>query len=308
MRVYAILAAVLLVVFDFTSANASQVTIGNDGINSAGLLGLNGMPLTGAGIAIGQVEIGRPGRRVTNGGPDDNAHSDASIIPAGLFLGNTVDTVPNTHVDGHAQDVAGVMISTDATRTGVAPGAQLYSAARNPSTAVEEGHAQSSQQIATRNGGDVRAVNMSFGTALTGGAELDGNNLLTQFIDWSASHHDTLYVVAGNEGLTGGFPIPTDTYNGIVVGFSSRIGGVYRQVDPLNNFSEQPPGDRKVVSILAPGENVDMVRFNGASTPNNENDGTSFAAPHVTGAVALLQQYAEQKIAAHEVDPKNWAR
>ncbi len=297
MRVLVFLAVAFLTVFVVTFANASQVTISNDGINSAGLLGLNGMPLTGAGIGIGQVDIGRPGRRVADGGPDDAAHSDASIVPAGLFLGNTVDTVPNTHVDGHDQDVAGVMISTDATRTGVAPGAQLHSAARNPSTTVQEGHAQSGEQIATQNGGDIRAINMSFGTALPGGAELDGNNLLTQFIDWSAAHHDTLYVVAGNEGA-GGFPIPTDTYNGMVVGASSKIGAVYRQVAPFNNFSEQPPGNRKVVSILAPGENVDMVRFNGASTPNAENDGTSFAAPHVTGAVALLQQYAEQKITA----------
>jgi Subtilase family len=41
-----------------------------------------------------------------------------------------------------------------------------------------------------------------------------------------------------------------------------------------------------------------MVGFNGASAPNLDNDGTSYAAPHVSGTVALLQQYAEQKIAA----------
>ncbi len=82
---------------------ASLDTIGPNGINSAGLMGLGGMPLTGAGIGIGQVEIGRPGRRVADGGPDDAAHSDVSIVPAGVFLGNVADTVPNTHTDPHAQ-------------------------------------------------------------------------------------------------------------------------------------------------------------------------------------------------------------
>jgi len=199
MRAYIVFAVAFFAAAVVSCANASQVTISNNGINSAGLLGLNGMPLTGAGIGIGQVEQDRPGRRVANGGPDDNAHSDVSIVPAGLFFGNTVDTTPNTHVDGHPQDVAGVMISTDATRTGVATGAMLYSSATSLGAFDQTGYAQSAQHVATRNGGDVRAINMSFGNPLQGGAELDGNNLLTQFIDWSASHHDVLYVVASNE-------------------------------------------------------------------------------------------------------------
>lgn len=36
-----------------TPAIASQDTISSNGINSASVLGLDGMPLTGAGIAIG---------------------------------------------------------------------------------------------------------------------------------------------------------------------------------------------------------------------------------------------------------------
>lgn len=93
----------LIIALFAITANASIDTIGPNGINSAGLLGLNGMPLTGVGIGIGQVEIGRPGRRVADGGPDDAAHSDQTIVPAGVFFGNTLDTTPNTHTDQHAQ-------------------------------------------------------------------------------------------------------------------------------------------------------------------------------------------------------------
>jgi hypothetical protein len=39
------------------SALASKLTIGPDGINSAGLSDFNGMPLNGVGIDIGQVEF-----------------------------------------------------------------------------------------------------------------------------------------------------------------------------------------------------------------------------------------------------------
>ena len=104
MRASLILAVALFIAAVVISANASQVTIGQNGINSVGVLGVNGLPLTGAGIGIGQVEQFRPGRRVAAGGPDDNAHSDASIVPTALFFGNAVDTTPNTHVDGHSQD------------------------------------------------------------------------------------------------------------------------------------------------------------------------------------------------------------
>ena len=112
--------------------------------------------------------------------------------------------------------------------------------------------AVSAQHIATRNGGDVRAINMSFGNPLATGKILDGNSLLTQFVDWSAREHDTLYVVAGNEDA-GGIPIPTDNFNGMTVAFSEKNGGVYRQVDSANNFAEDADGDRTSIDIVAPG-------------------------------------------------------
>ena len=57
-------------------AIASEDSIGPNGINSASLM------LNGAGIAIGQVEAGRPGRDDID---TDATCCNADIEPAGLF-------------------------------------------------------------------------------------------------------------------------------------------------------------------------------------------------------------------------------
>lgn len=117
-------------------AYASQNTIGPNGIDSAGLLGFNGQVLTGAGVAIGQVELRRPGRS----GTDLMQPSYKSTVqPAGVFFRNTntnftpnPDSIFNSNtftgdIETHAEEVAGVMISnasgsTPSTPTGVAQG------------------------------------------------------------------------------------------------------------------------------------------------------------------------------------------
>jgi subtilisin family serine protease len=282
---------------------ASISSIGQNGIDA---LRLRSDPydLTGAKIAIGQVEIGRPAQF----GLDKAAVNNLVVNVTRLFHRDGLAR-PNDFVDGHAANVASVMISQGKELTGVAPNAHLYSSAVGEIRRTgQPEECLSSQTVASQNGGDVRAINFSFGESLQQDprpdATLDGNALLTQCIDWSAKEHDVLYVIAGNQG-GGGIPIPTDNFNGVNIANSTRVNGVFRKVD-FSNLGSEPTvvlgrspdsesnvGPRRSVSLVAPGTNIDMVNPDGTPT---RATGTSFSAPHVTATVALVQEFGDRQL------------
>lgn len=304
--------AVLVIAFSSLSPSLALTdSVGPDGID-ARRLQAEPYNLTGRKISIGQVEIGRPGQF----GID-------KVTPATLpvHVNRTFElngpAIADQSVDGHAGNVASVMISQDKMLKGVAPEARLYSAAVG---ALSEGVGQpeeclASQHVALQNGGDVRAINFSFGEPLDrdarSNASLDGEALLTQCIDWSSRAHKLLYVIAGNQG-GGGIPIPTDNYNGVNVAYSTRVNGKFVRVDYSNLSSEPertsyytPPeantGTRRSIDLVAPGNAIEMLDPDGTRVTSS---GTSFAAPHVAATVALLQEFGDRQFRAKA---SNWS-
>lgn len=267
--------------------------------------------LSGRKISIGQVEIGRPGMF----GWDKAVSKNQAVSLAGVFQRN-LPAKSNRGVDTHAHNVAGIMVSTDKSYPGVAPKARLYSSAIGSTKNMgQPNECLSAQHIALQNGGDVRAINFSFGEPLHRDprpeAILDGNALLTLCVDWSTRFHNVLYVVAGNQGK-GGIPIPTDNYNAINVAFSSRQGEIFNKVHVSNitpargmnrrlEGKEFNIGTRRTVSIVAPGTNIKMLNPDGKV---KKVTGTSFASPHVTGVVALLQEFGDRQFRAKKA---NWS-
>lgn len=291
-------------------ASALGSSLGSQGIDA---LKLHQSPynLIGRKIAIGQVEIGRPGMF----GWDKTVSKNRVISPVAVFLRNG-PAKSNSGVDPHAYNVAGVMVSTDKALPGVSPGARLYSSAVGSTKNMgQPEECLSAQHVALQNSGDVRAVNFSFGEPLNRDprpeAVLDGNALLTLCIDWSSRVHDVVYAIAGNQGK-GGIPIPTDNFNGVNVAFSSRRGGIFNKVDVSNLAGinqgvnqrlagkEFNLGERRAISLVAPGSNIPVLN---PDRRQNKVTGTSFAAPHVTATVALLQELGDGQLRTKQ---PNW--
>jgi hypothetical protein len=285
--------------------------------------------LTGKDIFVGQVELSRPSRFAVDKISNKLLQLDRIIVQPYEVFFRDGKAIPNRNVDDHSAQVAAVIISQHKIRRGVAPDAKLLSSAY--SQRRQDGQPEAciaAQHVARQYNSTVRAINFSFGELLSEdprpNAKLDGDALLTLCVDWIATTYNTMPIVAGNQGK-GGIPIPTDLYNGFTVGFTREVDGIYRQLDrgnlidepylDRNNNSkydqgevfsdlnkdgkwtsgvESPIDGRRSMAILAPGNNLKLPTLQGKFKSAN---GSSFATPHVVGAIALLHEYANRQIA-----------
>ncbi len=292
--------------------------------------------LTGRKIVIGQVEVGRPPMFGVDKAQDklkriQPEHSFFHLKLNQVFYRDrlaissnpTIDQIDGetlqTQVDPHATQVASILLGQHKLLQGIAPNARVYSAAAGGiMRGAQREDCLAAQTVALQNSNDVRVINLSFGESLSEdprpNALLDGNALLTQCIDWSARVQDVLYVIAGNQGK-GGIPIPTDHYNGMTIASSNamndrhsnqssnRFSNQYNKIGFSNlgdtslsqprRSRESNAGDRRQVALSAPGYHITVRKLNGQITTAT---GTSFATPHVTATVALLQEWGDRQL------------
>ena len=270
------------------SLEASAVYPQVDGAPSAWASGLDG---NGVGVAVidtGISNIGDLAGKVT-GGYDFSGEGSYS-----------------TDSFGHGTFVAGIIAASGAASSGavkgVAPGVDLISlkvAGANGSSDVIR--VISAIQWAVNHAArlDIRVLNLSLGTDSTQSWTIDPLNAAVEGA-WRAGLVVT--VAAGNSG-PGGISKPGDDPYVITVGSTDDATTVETSDDTIATFSSTGPtaaGVAKpdlvapgahVVSTVAPGSTVDTAFPASRVDPAYfRGSGTSFSAPQVAAAAALLLQ------------------
>nr|WP_221382956.1 S8 family serine peptidase [Actinoplanes polyasparticus] len=241
--------------------------------------------LTGKGVTVGVIDSGV-----------DVTHPDLAPVVAAQadFSTGTAVTGDVHDIGGHGTAVASILAgrgtASDGRYRGVAPDVRLVSAKAGDFDTTESAVIAAMEWTA----GTQRAkiVNMSLGFPNT-----PGTDPLEAAVDEMTEKYGTLFVVAaGNSGKTGNDPANGDDYkveSPADAADALSVGAVDYH-DRLADFSSRGPGlDGESIKpeITAPGVDIThAVSRDAGPGPYGMGYGTSYAAPHVAGAAAVLSQ------------------
>jgi len=240
---------------------------------------LHNWNVEGNGQQVGVIEV--------NGDFSINfpSNPDANF---GLITQRTTSTCNGAHADS----VVGVIHSQHNDYRGIAPDAQVLLAGGCASNTNNILSLMGASDWAVTEGAEV--LNLSWGVEVDQDSPaVFAPGFRDRFYDNLVYNTGTSVVVsAGNEGgigdqVTG----PGLGYNVLTVGAYNDAGSSAWGNDSMAGLSSfvgpsSLHNDRTKPEIVAPGQNIETLEFNDTGVVS----GTSVAAPHVSGATALMQQ------------------
>jgi subtilisin family serine protease len=122
---------------------------------------------------------------------------------------------------------------------------------------------------------NIASVNVSLGGPLFGSACDESFPATSAIIGKLFKARIATVIASGNEGANGTISAPACIGNAIAVGSTTKD-------DVISRFSNHAD----LVDVMAPGESIKAADLGGGLTLAS---GTSMAAPHVTGTIALLK-------------------
>ena len=254
-------------------------SVGIIGADSVWGLDFGGVSLTGEGQSVCVIDTGVDYTHPALGGCSDEQFlsGDCEKVIAGEDFITAQDTPRDVH--GHGTHVAGI-VAADGSLKGVAPSASIV--AVKSLNDVGDGTYNSvlagiNYCINKADDYNITIISMSLG----GGSYSSYCDVYENAINSAVAEGISVVAATGNDGLSNRVGAPACVQSTIRVGSTTKS-------DSISGFSNRWSRDM----IVAPGTDILSTLPGGNAAALS---GTSMATPHVSGAIALLNQYLDEK-------------